>query len=75
MSTTQIKEKLHQYIDQGDDRFINMVYAMAKAYITEDIELSEEHKKILDERLSEHHADPNSGSSWKEVKARIEKRL
>ena len=32
------------------------------------------HKKILDERLREHEANPEQGSAWKEVKSRILKK-
>ena len=32
MSTAQIKEKLHKYIDRGDESFLKVVYAMIKAY-------------------------------------------
>jgi len=35
------------------------------------IELSDEHKRILDEELAAYEKDPNSGSSWEEVKNRI----
>lgn len=34
----------------------------------------ESHKKILDERLREHEANPEQGSTWKEVKFRILKK-
>jgi len=37
--------------------------------------LTKEHKKILDQRLAVHKANPKSGSSWKEVKSRIKSRL
>lgn len=34
----------------------------------------ESHKKILDERLRDHEANPEQGSAWKEVKSRILKK-
>ncbi|MGQ3683560.1 MAG: addiction module protein [Candidatus Loosdrechtia sp.] len=34
----------------------------------------ESHKKILDERLRDHEANPEQGSTWKEVKSRILKK-
>jgi len=34
----------------------------------------ESHKKILDERLKEHEANPEQGSTWEEVKSRILKK-
>ncbi|MBW8051804.1 MAG: hypothetical protein FVQ77_16000 [Cytophagales bacterium] len=30
MSTAQIKEKLHQYIDQGDESLIKKIYKLVK---------------------------------------------
>jgi putative addiction module component (TIGR02574 family) len=38
-------------------------------------ELSEETIQLLDERLEAHRKNPNEGSSWEEVKARIQKQL
>lgn len=34
----------------------------------------ESHKKILDERLRDHEANPEPGSTWEEVKSRILKK-
>ncbi|MBM4064501.1 MAG: addiction module protein [Planctomycetes bacterium] len=36
--------------------------------------VTESHKKILDERLKEHEANPEQGSTWEEVKSRILKK-
>ena len=73
MSTLQIREALHQYINEADERFLQLVYGMMKA--DENIELSAAHKRILDKRLAKHRANPNGGSSWKEVKKRISEKL
>ena len=35
------------------------------------IELSDEHKKIIDEELAAYKSNPNTGSSWEDVKSRI----
>ncbi|MBL4754689.1 MAG: addiction module protein [Flavobacteriales bacterium] len=75
MSTAQIREKLHQLINNADERFIKMVYALAKEYQKDDFELSSEHQKILDERLASYKNDPDSGSDWDQVKRRIETQL
>jgi putative addiction module component (TIGR02574 family) len=37
------------------------------------VNLTEETKQMLDSRLEDHQLNPNSGSSWEEVKARIKK--
>ncbi len=76
MGTPQKRELLHDYINKADDRFINLVYAMVQADMSEeDYELSESHKKILDERLAAYESNPSSGSDWEEVKDRIKRQL
>ena len=35
------------------------------------VSLSEEHRKILEERLKAYELNPNAGSSWDVVKSRI----
>jgi putative addiction module component (TIGR02574 family) len=75
MSTARHRDELREYINKADDRFIHLVYGMMQADMEEGYELSEAHKKILDERLAEHQKSPQSGSSWQDVKSRIEKQL
>ncbi|MCG8311564.1 MAG: addiction module protein [Cytophagales bacterium] len=76
MGTPQIRELLHEYINKADERLINLMYAMVQADMKEDdYELSDTHKKALDERIAAHEADPLSGSSWEEVKTRIKSQL
>jgi len=38
-------------------------------------ELSDEDKRALDEAITEYERDPNAGSPWEEVKARIQAKL
>lgn len=40
----------------------------------ESLPLSEEHEQIIDARLAALRSDPNAGSSWDEVRRRIEKK-
>ncbi|MCK5907865.1 MAG: addiction module protein [Flavobacteriales bacterium] len=40
-----------------------------------DIELSQDTKILLDERLASHKKNPNEGSSWDDVKSRISNQL
>jgi len=75
MSTAEIREKLHQLINKADERFIKMVYALAKEYQEDDFELSSEHQKILDERLALHKNNPDSASDWNDAKGRIATQL
>lgn len=39
------------------------------------IEVSDETRKLLEERVEAHRQNPDSGSPWEEVKARIERQL
>ena len=76
MSTLELREKLHAAIDQADDRLLNIIYALVQADIkNEHYELSEEHQRILDERLADHESDPTSGASWEEAKSRIRSKI
>lgn len=42
---------------------------------TEDSEISEEHKKILDERMEAHKNSPENIVSWGEIKKNVKKVL
>lgn len=76
MGTPQVRELLHEYINIADDRLLNLMYALVQADMKgDDYELSATHKKILDERIAAHEANPLSGSSWEEVKTRIKGQL
>ena len=43
-----------------------------ESYREDEFTLTEEHKKILDQRLADHKANPKSGRSWKEVKSDLQ---
>ena len=43
--------------------------------LTQATQLTDEHKKILDERLSAHSLDRLAGNSWEQVKNQVKKRL
>lgn len=40
----------------------------------ESLEVPQAHKDALDLRLAAHHADPDAGFTWEDVKARLQKR-
>ncbi len=52
MKATEIKQRLHQYIDKADQRFLNMVYALTKEYANYTVVLSEQEKKAADKGLA-----------------------
>ena len=56
---------------------INMVETIwdSLAESKENIKLSPQTKELLDQRLEDHRKNPNEGSSWEDVKARIKSQL
>jgi len=73
MGAAQIREELHQLINTADDRLLNLIYdVMIDETREEDFLLSEDHKKILDQRLADHKANPSEGIGLNEVKAQIQ---
>ena len=65
------KLDLIQWLAQlSDENVIRKIKALRneKAHSTK---LTAAHKAVLDERLASHEANPESGSSWEEVKQRI----
>ncbi len=44
MDTIEIKQKLHKFVDMGDDKFVKLFYEMAKVYL----EQSQKDKMILE---------------------------
>lgn len=76
MSKIEIREELHEFIEKADDRLLNMIYAMVHADLTEDnYQLSDDHKKILDDRIKDHEISPTTGATWDKVKTRVENQI
>lgn len=72
METSIIKEKLHQFVDNGDDKLLNMLYAVANEYSKEEEFVFtsadiEEFEKRRNSRLKGESAT----FSWQEAKKRI----
>ena len=73
MSTSDLREEIHRYIDKVDDRVLQLIYGMLQADLSEEnYSLSDSHKKVLDSRLEEHHLEPSSGKSWEETKKSVQ---
>ena len=36
MSTFELRQELHQFIEEGDETFVKMFYEMAKAYVSQE---------------------------------------
>ena len=57
MTTTAIRKKVHQYVDDIDDSVLDVVYRMLKLYNEEEADgslMTKEQKAELDKTLAEH---------------------
>ena len=75
MSILELKKEIHNYIDNADDHFIQLIHGMVKADIEENLKLNDGHKLILEKRLQSHTTNPTSGSDWQKVKERVARQL
>ncbi len=68
-----LKDEIHEYIDQADNRFLSLVYGMIQAdQREEDYKLSDDEISFMEERLQDYKRNPDSGAIWNEVKSRIQ---
>jgi hypothetical protein len=76
MTTTAIREKLHNYIDTVDDKQIESIYALFEDQIAPAVNWYEDEEFVaeLDERLRRLEDGTDRGYSWEEVKAEIQAR-
>ena len=72
MQTTTLREELHHYIDQADDRLLKLIYGMMKA--DQSAQVPDFHQEIIRERLNKHQANPDEALSWRQVRDRIQQR-
>jgi len=73
MGAAQIREELHQFIDNADERVLNLIYGMMKADTGKDI-LTKEQQEDLDNRIDRHKKGESESYSWSEAREQIVKR-
>jgi Spy/CpxP family protein refolding chaperone len=56
MTTTAIRKKVHQYVDEAEENVLEVVYKMLKLYIGDESVLTPKQKQELDKTLSDHKA-------------------
>jgi hypothetical protein len=80
MNTTQVKQKIHAFIDNADDRFLRLVYSMIESeesekdfFSTTDEEMITRAKKSMksvDEgRIRDIHSFKKDVDNWKKNRA------
>ncbi len=70
MNTEEKRKTLSKWILETDENVLNEVEAIYNI-TNQNIEISDEHKTILDQRLKDHQENPTSGRNWTEIKAEL----
>jgi putative addiction module component (TIGR02574 family) len=76
MSTTEIREQLHRYIDHATDKKVKAIYTMVEEEIQPDsVWADDEFVAELERRVNEVETGEVKPYSWQEVQARAAKAL
>lgn len=78
MTVALIREKLHDYIENADDKKVEAIYLMVEGEIDDekyDRWEDEEFLKELKSRLDDFESGIDKGSTWEEVKLRARNRV
>lgn len=74
MQPANMRQKLHQYVDKGDDKLLKLMYAVAKEYTGEDdfeYTFSNQELAMLEERRAKRLSGESKTYTWEEAKAII----
>ena len=72
-SSIQLRKKIHDFIDQADDKMLQIFNAIISNENSDEKGLTKEHRAILDKRLEEHQYNPESGKPCTEVVNELKK--
>jgi putative addiction module component (TIGR02574 family) len=73
MKEITVKDTLHLPVDKRIELVCDIWDSISA--VPEAIELTDEEKALLDERMKAFHDNPDAGSPWEEVYARLQARL
>jgi len=71
MQTTQIRQKLHEYVDNSEEKLLKLMLALAKEYNADDdfeFEFTAEDIKVFDERSAKRLSGESSIHRWQDAK-------
>ena len=71
MEDTKIRQRLHQYVDKGDEKLLKLMYAIAKEYNDEDdfeYEFSDEELRVFEQRKAKRLSGESKTYSWEDAK-------
>ena len=75
MSSAQIRQRLHDYIDIAEDKKLKAIYTLLQDHINDGYQLTEEQKAELDRRLNDYKNGIGRTYSWDETVAIIDQAL
>ena len=72
MTTSSIRKKVHQYVDEAESNVLEAIYNMLKIYVDEDGKslMSKAQKVEIDKRARDYREGKLKTASWEEVKKR-----
>jgi hypothetical protein len=71
MEQANMRQKLHQYIDKGDDKLLKLMYAVAREYNEDDdfeYQFTEEEIKLFEQRSAKRLSGESKTYGWKDAK-------
>lgn len=74
MESTDIRQKLHHYVDKGDKKLLSLMYALAREYNEDDdyeYEFSSEELNIFEDRKKKRESGESKTYGWDEAKEYI----
>lgn len=74
METAQLKQELQDYINNGDERLLKMLHALAREYNNEgdgEYELTAEELSVLEEESEAYWKGESKAYDWETVKEMI----
>jgi hypothetical protein len=67
MTTIQLRQQLHDYINRAEQKKLKAIYTMVEEEVTATSLLTPAHKAELDERLEEYLAGKGKNFTWNET--------
>jgi len=74
MQAFDIRQKLHHYVDKGDEKLLKLMYVIAKEYNDDDdfeYEFTDEELAIFQRRKAKRENGESKTYSWEEAKEYI----
>lgn len=70
MTTLDLRNTVREYVNKADIRLLKMIKAIAESYENDDqeLKLSEEHYRMIDERREAHLKGESISFTWEQVK-------